>query len=267
MAAPQPSHIPSARPDPLSFHAVSFAYPGGHEVVRNVTAEVACGRLTILLGPNGAGKSTLLQLAMGHLKPTAGKITVAGSDLGSMRHEKRAELISFVPQRASIGFAFSVEEVVRMGRYALPTDERAIEEALSACDLQTIRRRSLSVLSFGQQQRALLARALAQSAGGGIVMLLDEPGSAMDLRHLHDMMHHLQRIAKTGMAVLVVLHDLNLAARYADDVWLLDQGELVLRGGWNEVLQPRVLEPVYRVSVRNVHQTADGRPVFDIQPA
>jgi iron complex transport system ATP-binding protein len=122
-------------------------------------------------------------------------------------------------------------------------------------------------LSAGQQQRVLLARAMAQSAGHGCVMLLDEPGSMMDLYHAHRMMSTLGDLAAAGLTVLVVLHDLNLAARYADVVWLMHQGRLLASGPWDQVLVPALLEPVYRVRLTPLQLAGEARPVFFVAPA
>jgi iron complex transport system ATP-binding protein len=119
-------------------------------------------------------------------------------------------------------------------------------------------------LSLGQQQRVLLARAIAQAAGAGRLMLLDEPASAMDLWHIHRTMGQLRALTRKGLSVLVVLHDLNLAARYADTVWLLDRGRLAAAGPWNTVLTPAVLEPIYRVGLTPLSGLRHHRPMFDV---
>jgi iron complex transport system ATP-binding protein len=203
------------------------------------------------------------------LKAAKGEINVCGRPLGSMHATERAKIVSYVPQRGLASFAFSVEQVVAMGRHVLSRDQDAIESALSMCDLQHLRGRVYAELSVGQQQRVLLARAMAQSAGSGQVMLLDEPNSGMDLHYAHETMLHLRQMAEQGMCVLVVLQDISMAARYADDVWLLSKGSLVASGSWEEVLHPEILEPVYRVKVyrlaNHVHDIHD-RPLFFTEP-
>jgi iron complex transport system ATP-binding protein len=151
-----------------------------------------------------------------------------------------------------------------MGRHALAPDPQAVRQALANCDLTDLGSRVYAHLSLGQQQRVLLARALAQSAGAGRLMLLDEPASAMDLWHIHNTMRQLRHLTRAGLAVLVVLHDLNLAARYADTVWLLDRGRLAASGPWDRVLTPAVLEPVYRVTLAPVAGLSHHRPMFDV---
>ncbi len=154
-----------------------------------------------------------------------------------------------------------------MGRFAAGTDGGEVDAVLNACDLMDQQDRLFTQLSGGQQQRVLIARAMAQSQGAGRVMLLDEPGSSLDLWHLHHLMGLLRAQAGRGLAVLVVLHDLNLAARYADDVWLMDRGTLRAAGRWDDVLRPGVLEPVYGVAMQALHAAGSDRPVFHIEPS
>ncbi|MBH07271.1 MAG: hypothetical protein CMJ20_13250 [Phycisphaeraceae bacterium] len=244
-----------------------FGFESGNAVVDGVNASLGPGRVCALIGPNAAGKSTLLRLMLGVLHPWSGKIYNQGHDLADLSIAHRASLISYVPQHGGGQFAFSVEQVVEMGRYALAPDSEAVDRAITRCDLVPLRHRAYPTLSTGQQQRVLLARAMAQAHGGGRgVMLLDEPVSAMDLRYLHRCMRLLTDIAQSGRSVLVVLHDLNLAATYADDVWLMSEGRLVACGSWRQVLQPAVLEPIYGVVLQTVQYNELGdRPHFVVK--
>lgn len=254
-------------PPVMQLHDVSFAYYKGEPVIDGVTADVQPGMVHALIGPNAAGKSTLLRLMLGELVPSAGRVMIGGVSVRRLTPKIRARLISYVPQRASVSFSYSVAEVVRMGRFAVGEDDTAVDAALRACELDDLRHRPFDELSAGQQQRVLLARALAQSSGGGggRIMLLDEPTSALDLAHIHRTMTHLRRLAAAGLAVVTVLHDLNLAARYADQIWLLHQGRLAAAGPWHQVLTPQLLEPIYHVKLHPVGQTPDTRnprPIF-----
>lgn len=252
---------------PLALEAVRFGYERGVEVVCDVSGALAAGRLCCLIGPNAAGKTTLLRLMLGQLEPWSGQVRLMGRPAASLEARQRARWVSYVPQRGGMAFAFTVRQVVEMGRFAQGGDDGAVEAALAACDLLAVQHRPFVHLSGGQQQRVMIARAMAQSRGPGRVMLLDEPGSHLDLWHLHHLMHVLREQAAEGLAVLVVLHDLNLAARYADDVWLMDRGELVAAGRWDAVLRPAVLEPVYGVSLRPLRSDHSDRPVFHIEPS
>lgn len=242
--------------------------------MRDVSAALSPARLTAVIGPNAAGKSTLLRLMLGQLRPWAGRVLLHDRDAADTPPAVRARLLSYVPQRTTASFAFTVEQVVQMGRHALPPDPAAVQRALEVCDLVDARASIFAELSVGQQQRVLLARALAQSAGAGGgalpgagAMLLDEPSSAMDPWHVHQTMRLLRQQAEAGLAVLVVLHDLNLAARYADDVWLLDRGTVAAQGPWQQVMQPCVLEPIYRVRCQPLSVANRPRPVFLVEPA
>lgn len=253
----------------MSLASVRFAYERDRPVIRDVSAGVEAGRLHAVIGPNAAGKSTLLRLILGQMPADAGRITIGDRPVHRLRSRRRAAWISYVPQRSSISFAFTVEQIVRMSRYALPPDPRAIDEALAVCDLEALADRPVTTLSVGQQQRALLARALAQSRGQGRVMLLDEPTSAMDLYHVHHLMSVIRRLADEGLAVVVVVHDLNLAARYADAAWLMHNGTLAAAGDWPDVLRSEVLSPVYGLELDELARPVDPgnplarRPVFD----
>lgn len=254
-----------------ALRGVVFGYEPGTPVVRSVSVELRPGRVCALIGPNAAGKSTLLKLMLGQLDPWEGTAELAGRPVLTLTPRHRAARVSYVPQQGAVSFAFTVGQVVAMGRYALGDAGAAVEHALEVCDLYGLRDRVFAHLSGGQQQRVLLARAVAQSAGAGRVMLLDEPASGMDLWHVHQTMRLLTRLAQAGAhgggtgepggpGVLVVLHDVNLAARYADDIWLMDRGELVAAGPWREVMQPKLLEAVYSVRFQPMQQAPAPKP-------
>ncbi len=254
----------------MQLNDVQFAYHDKCYVVDGLSAQVHPGKVHALIGPNAAGKTTLLKLMLGQLQPSCGKVMLNGVPVARVNASQRAAAISYVPQRSTTGFAFTVAQVVAMGRHVLPWSEAALDEALEACELKHLADRPYNELSGGQQQRVLLARALAQSHGEGKVMLLDEPVSAMDLQHVHRAMAVLRDQAGRGLAIVTVLHDLNLAARYADEVWLIDNGKMMAHGDWRQVLTPDVLSPVYGVDVRTVENSAsddseNARPIFHVR--
>jgi len=234
----------------MQLDGVTFGYRRDQTVIDGVTIGVRRGKVTALIGPNGCGKTTLIKLMLGSVAPRAGEVRLGEQRLGRITAAERAAWLSYVPQRSAVVFAFTVHQLVSMSRYALDDDEAAIETAIQACDIGDIIDHSFAELSVGQQQRVLLARAMAQASGAGRIMLLDEPTSAMDLAHAHRTMARLEALAAKGLAVVVVLHDVNLAARYADDVWLMQGGRIVCDGPWSTVLHPSVLEPVYGVRLR-----------------
>jgi iron complex transport system ATP-binding protein len=249
----------------LSIQSLTFGYEPGRSVILDFTADLPRGKITALIGPNATGKTTLLRLLLGHFTPWSGSVLIDQHRADQLDPRRRAAWLSFVPQRARSTFAFSVHQVVNMGRFAVNANPQAVQQALDSCDLASLQHETYSTLSIGQQQRVLIARAIAQSNGQGRIMLLDEPGSAMDLWHLHHTMQILHRLAHEGLSILVVLHDLNLAARYADDVWLMHQGRLTAHGPWDTIMQPRVLEPVYGVKLRVLNTHNHERPIFDVQ--
>lgn len=253
-------------PNPaIALHDIWFSYEPSQSIVNGVTAEFGVGRVCALIGPNAAGKTTLLRLILGQLQPTSGSLTANGRAITSYPYRQRAAFLSYVPQHGRVSFSFTAQEVVAMGRFALSANPKAIEQAILACDLEGLRSRIYSELSAGQRQRVLIARAMAQATGAGRVMLLDEPVSSMDLYHVQRTMVTLTNLARSGLAVLVVLHDLNLAARHADDVWLMHEGQLAATGPWSQVLRPEILEPVYGVKIRALTATHTDRPIFFVE--
>ena len=264
---------PAAGRSVVSLRDVDFGYVSGRPVIRTFNAELFAGHVCALIGPNASGKSTLLKLILGQLAPWSGSTEVMGRPVAEMTYHERARQISYVPQRGVMSFAFTVRQVVAMGRYAMGDPAGHVDRALALCDLLEIEDRVFAELSGGQQQRVLLARAVAQSGGSGRVMLLDEPASGMDLKHVHQTMRLLREITDggSGPAVLVVLHDVNLASRYADDVWLLDHGQLIASGGCQEVMDPERLASVYGVRFQPMQSPGSGNgsgesPVFWIDP-
>lgn len=254
-----------ANADPIiSLDQVRFGYDVS-AVVDGVSAHLEPGKVTALVGPNAAGKTTLMRLMLGLLRPWSGTVAINGKEVGPLSPAVRAKQLSYVPQRPGVRFAFTVRQVIAMGahgqsrREADPLVDRAIEQA----GLNDVADRVLVELSGGQQQRVLLARAEVQSASAGRAMLLDEPGSHLDLQHRHAMMQRLRALAAGGLAVLVVLHELDLAVRYADEAWLMDAGRLVSAGPWDEVLTPEVLGPVYGLSLKQIDR-GENRPLLAV---
>lgn len=235
---------------------LSFRYPGApRPAVDGVTLRIAPAETTAVLGPNGSGKSTLLRLLLGRLRPDRGRISFAGRPLERWRRRELARWIGVVPQEEEAPFPFTVREVVAMGRYPHlgpwrrlgPRDEEAIAAALRACDLEALADRPFPALSGGERQRARLARALAQEPRA---LVLDEPTASLDIGHAMGLFEVLTGWARCGATVLVVTHDLNMAARYARTLVLMSRGRIAAAGSPHEVLTPDVLEAVYGWPVR-----------------
>lgn len=220
-------------------------------VVERLSVSVAPGAIVALIGPNGAGKSTALKGILG-LLPSTGAVEVDGRQVADLTPRARAGLLGYVPQRSALLAAMSARNVVAQGRFAhqgllarlSPADATAIDEALRAVDALPLAERPFPQLSLGEQQRILLARALAS---GARTILLDEPTAALDVGHALDLLTLLRAQAAAGRALLVVLHDLDQVARLADQVLLLDHGRTVVRGPPDEVLQAHHLGPSFGV--------------------
>ncbi|WP_297090607.1 ABC transporter ATP-binding protein [Thermococcus sp.] len=219
---------------------VSFAY-GEREVLRGVGFTAGRGELLAIIGPNGAGKSTLLKCLVGILRPR-GHVMLDGTNLLELRPRERAKLITYVPQSSFPEFAFTIEEFVELGTYAT---RGSVEGALKRVGLWERRREQITALSGGEYQLALIARALAQ---GSEVVLLDEPTSHLDINHALEIMELLKELSRERI-VIAVLHDLNLALRYADRLVLLKEGEKYWEGKPEE-LKPETIEEVYGVKAK-----------------
>lgn len=256
----------SLKPD-LLIESLRFGYERGKPVVDGCDAALYSGRVTALVGPNAAGKSTLLRLMLGLERPWSGSVLLNGQRVDRLAADERARLLSYVPQRPGVRFAFTVRQVVAMGgKMRAGEVHECVDAVIASVGLEALGERVFSELSGGQQQQVMLARAELQASTGGRAVLLDEPGSQLDLHHRHAMMQRLRRMAEQGLAVLVVLHDLDLAVRYADDAWLMDQGRLVETGSWDQVLTPEKLEPVYRIALNRI-DSGRTRPFLTVDQA
>lgn len=228
---------------------------GTATVLSSVDLDLQAGRVTGVLGANGAGKSTLLSALCGELPVTAGEVVLNGRGLADWPDQQRAQYLAVLPQHSTLNFAFRVEEVVGMGRLPYSTgrqlDGQIIYAALAAADSEHLLGRSYLQLSGGERQRVHLARVLAQlwPGGAGQVLLLDEPTSMLDPLHQHSILQAVRAFADQGGAVLVIVHDLNLAARYCDDLMLLNKGRVFSSGSPEQVLRSEVLQQVFGLEV------------------
>lgn len=237
---------------------------GSKPVLTDVSLPVIAGEVLALVGPNGAGKSTMLAALAGDVRPTSGEILLAGEPLTTWRPEELALRRAVLLQQVQLSFPFSVREVVRMGRApwtntpAAELDEDLLALAMSATDVTDFADRRFSALSGGEKARVALARVLAQDTG---VLMLDEPTAALDLRHQETVLQVARDRAAAGRAVVVVLHDLNLAAGYADKVAVLERGALAALGTPEEVLHEDLLSSVYQHQIEVMKHPVTGRTV------
>jgi iron complex transport system ATP-binding protein len=238
----------------IACEEVDFDY-GGRAVLRGVSLSVARGELVAIVGPNGAGKTTLVRVLAGLLPPARGRVTVAGLDPTTARRREVARRLAYVPQVYEIAFPFTVAEVVLMGRYphhggiALEDDAdvAAARAAMERCDVLGLEARRFDAISGGEQRRALLAQAFCQGADA---IALDEPTAALDPAHARAVMAALRaECGDRGAAALVVTHDLNLAARWADRVVVIDGGRVVAEGPPLEVLASAAAATAFKLEL------------------
>jgi iron complex transport system ATP-binding protein len=212
-----------------------------------VSFRAAPGDIIGIVGPNGAGKSTLLRILAGLARPTEGTVQLDGTPLGALSRRERARKIAFLPQGGLAESAVTVRQIVALGRLShggRGHDAIAINRALDAVGIGELADRAMTSLSGGEQARTLLARALAVEAP---YLLADEPTAALDPRHQIDLMEVLQTRAAAGTSVIVILHDLSLAARYCRKLVLLDRGRVAASGPPETLLEPALLESVYGI--------------------
>jgi iron complex transport system ATP-binding protein len=257
----------------LSIERLTFAYRRT-PILAGLDLSVATGTITGILGPNGSGKTTLVRLASAALRPSVGRIVLFGSDLAALPARERARRVAVVPQDTHPVFEFTVEEIVRMGRAPHlgllgiegPGDRRIAREAMEVCEVIQLAARSFRAVSGGERQRVMLARALAQEAR---LLLLDEPTAFLDLKHRLAVYALLSRLHReNGLTVVVVSHDINLAARYCDRLVLLRCGAIAVDGTPAEVLRPDPIRSVYEVEVEVRTDPSSGRPfVIPLAPS
>ena len=232
----------------LSVDRLTVAFDG-HTILRDVSFDVSGGRWVGVLGPNGAGKTTLLRAIGSHI-PFDGDICLNGASVEDMSAQDRARTLAFVRQARSLTFDFTVEEFVLLGRAPhrgwlqayRASDRERVRRALARVDLDGFASRSVLSLSGGEMQRVFLAQALVQDAE---LLLLDEPTAHLDVHYQFSFMEQVQGQVAEGRTVLAVGHDLELAARYADRLLLLDEGALVAEGPPASVLTPDRLAEVF----------------------
>ena len=249
----------------LRLAGARYRYPGaGRDALVGVSLSVDTGEFHAVLGPNGSGKTTLVRIALGALSPLEGKAEIGGRPAHEWPRQDLARMVGVVPQREDNLFPQRVRETVLLGRYPhlslwgreRPEDHAAVDRALVACDAQHLADRWLWTLSGGEYQRVRIARALAQEPR---LLVLDEPGVSLDLRHemgLFELVRGL--VDRSGLGVLMITHDLNLAARFADSLLLLSDGSAVASGAPGDVLTRDTVERVFGWPV--ALQTVEGRP-------
>jgi iron complex transport system ATP-binding protein len=250
----------------LSFERVSFSYDS-RVILDDLSVAVARGERVALIGPNGAGKTTLLNLGSGILRPARGRVMLAGRSLASLPARERARCVAMVPQTLTIPFAFSVREIVALGRTPFASflgretraDRLAVEAALELTGTTEFAQRGILDLSAGERQRVILAMALAQQPE---LLLLDEPTANLDLAHQLAFLGLVRELSRQqGLTVVAAVHDLNLAALSFDRIVALHQGQIVADGSPGQVLRADVVESIYGAPVRIVEHPTEPVPL------
>ncbi|MEO3764075.1 ABC transporter ATP-binding protein [Streptomyces sp. B8F3] len=243
----------------------------GRSLVRELSLDVASGRVVGLVGPNGSGKSTALKCVYRALRPSAGTVWVGRDDLTRLPIRRSAQLVAATTQDGAVELDFTVEEVVALGRAPhlrgnrpLGSRERELcERAMEQLDIRHLARRGILSLSGGERQRVLLARALVQEPK---ILVLDEPTNHLDARHQVDLLSHLRG---AGLTVLVVLHDLNLAALACDRIGVLSDGRLTAVGPPADVFTAELVADVFGVTATVVPHPLTGAPqlLYSLNPS
>lgn len=247
---------------------IKFSY-GNKEVLKGIDFNVKKGEVVSIVGPNGSGKSTLLKCIQGILKPKAGFVYINDKETSTMALSELAKTLGYVPQSSVEVFTQTVFETVLMGRKPHLTwgvrkkDLEIVEDILTYMGLEDISQCYLNELSGGQKQKALIARALAQEPE---VILLDEPTNNLDIKHQLEVLQIIKNISEQrGSSFIMVIHDLNLAARFSDRLVLLNEGEIFSEGTAKEVLTEENIKKVYEVEsiIQNTHI---GRCILPVTP-
>lgn len=252
----------------IEFADVAVRYPrASTEALAGITLEARRSALTAIVGPNGSGKSTLVRALLGRVALARGAIRIDGAATTSIDGAELARRVAVITQREELAFPLLVAEYVALGRFphlgiwhaAEQRDRRAVNEAMEASGVSALRERRIDALSGGEWQRVRLARALAQ---GGDALVLDEPTAFLDVGHEMSVFELLYRLSRGGKAVLLVSHQLNLVARFADHMVLLHRGSIAASGAPDEVMRAEILERVYEWPLVVTRDPAVGAPAL-----
>jgi len=247
----------------LTINNLSFSY-AGIPILKDIALNVELGELVSIVGPNGSGKSTLLKCVNRILKTGPNSILLDGKDASKFSTKELSKLMGYVPQTSISAFPFTVYDVVMMGRKPYvhwsvgEQDNEIVVQMMDLLGISHLAMRQFSALSGGEQQKVIIARALAQQPQ---ILLLDEPTSSLDIKHQLDILCILKSLAKSkGHAVIVTLHDLNLASRFSDRLFMLKRGRVYATGTPEEVLTAQNIEEVYEIKT-DVSHSITGKPV------
>ncbi len=254
----------------MSFSANNICFQVGRKrILDDISLQIQPGEMVAVLGPNGAGKSSLLKIMAGEQRFFNGQLKLNGRSYHDWSANEIARMVGVLPQSSELMFPFSVAEVVMLGRLPHSTgrfrDREIVAQAMQLLDVSHLSETLYPALSGGEKQRVQLARVLTQIWEADLVgdryLLLDEPTSALDLSHQHQTLEVARRLARQGTGVMAILHDLNLAAQYADRIVLLGNGQLVAEGAVDKVLVPEQIRELYDIDVAVMRHPSQDRPL------
>lgn len=240
---------------------LSFSY-GSRQVLSEISTEFKSGEVSIIAGPNGSGKSTLVKIIMNQLHCPKNTIFLNNNDIHNIKSLERAKMVGYVPQQSLYDFDYTVYEIVEMGRYAFKDqynkelDQKMIDRALLLTDTTEFKSRKISQLSGGELQRVLLARALTVEPE---FLILDEPGSNLDISHSVEMMELINNLTKTlKMTTVIIVHDLNAMLHYGDSVLFLKEKNRAIYGSTKSLLTPKTIKEIFNIDTQ-ILQDKNGK--------
>lgn len=246
----------------IELQKATVGYHKGEEILHGVSLEFEKGKISVLVGPNGSGKSTLLKASCGMLPLTGGKVLVQGKDIQEISHKQLAQRVAYLPQSRDIP-SITVGRIVLHGRFPYlgyprrytKEDKEIAYQAMEWVGVQGLSDREMSQLSGGQRQKAYLAMALAQDTGA---IFLDEPTTYLDISCQLEMMELIRRLRDGGKTVVMVLHDLDMAFRYGDVIFLMEAGRIVQTGKPEQIFASGLAEQVFQVNIGCFHLPEGG---------
>jgi iron complex transport system ATP-binding protein len=249
----------------LELHNIHLQF-ANKRLLHAVNCSVEAGQMVVILGPNGAGKSSLLKVASGEINPTDGDVKVMSWPINQLTPLDKAQTMAVLPQHSRLEFTFSVREVVSLGRTphrsGAVADRTMVSSAMEATDVTALSEQNYTRLSGGEKQRVQLARVLVQLWDKPGLLLLDEPTAGLDFSHQQLIMQALKATTRQGGSVLMVLHDVNLAASFADQVMVMQQGEIVACGEPKAVLREALLDKVFGLAFHRITHPLSGKTMF-----
>lgn len=253
----------------LEVDGISFQYSSSM-VIEDICFQAEPGEVIGILGPNGCGKTTLLKILNRNLKARTGTVLIDGNEINNITKKEIAQRMAVVPQNNEISFSFTVMDIVMMGRmpnldrFEMENEEdlRIVFDAMEKCNILQFADRFINHLSGGERQRAIIARALAQEPR---ILLMDEPTLHLDVNHQIDMLDMVKSLAReNGLTVVIVSHDLSLAARYCDRLFLISEHHIIASGRVTDVLTPENMRRVFSIEAYLEHNERVGGPVVQI---